>query len=238
MATIGVTLILLSFGFTALIHQGIFRVTFYANLHNLVIFIVLGIAADDIFVFIDAWRQSACIKLFQNDRKMRMSYAWKRAVRAIAVTSSTTAVAFLANTLSPMMPIQSFGIYAAIIIPANYLLIVLLFPPAVIFYEDRFEKYKFCCCCPKKEKAEEEPVPMTDRTEKGAEDQNVEIKEESKIDRFYAGTWNTWVHKCRYAIIIIFLVWVIFASIKASEIGPLSKEEEFLPTDHPIMVMI
>jgi len=109
LAGIGLLLILLSFGFTAIIHQGVFRVQFYANLHNLIIFIVLGIAADDIFVFIDAWRQSAqnpnCIEVFKGDKKKRMSYAWKRALRAIAVTSSTTAVAFLANTLSPMMPI-------------------------------------------------------------------------------------------------------------------------------------
>ena len=80
---------------------------------------------------------------------MRMSYAWKRAVRAIAVTSSTTAVAFMSNTLSPMMPIQSFGIYAAIIIPANYFLIIMLFPAAVIIYEDKLEVYKCCCCCKK-----------------------------------------------------------------------------------------
>jgi len=139
LAGIGVLLILLSFGFTALIHQGIFRVQFYSNLHNLIIFIVLGIAADDIFVFIDAWRQSACIDIYKGDRNRRMSYAWKRAVRAIAVTSSTTAVAFMSNTLSPMMPIQSFGIYAAIIIPANYLIIVMIFPAAVIIYEDKFE---------------------------------------------------------------------------------------------------
>ena len=105
LAAVGVLLILFSFGLTALIHQGIFRVTYYSTLHNVVIFIVLGIAADNIFVFIDAWRQSACIEVYKGDKNMRMSYAWKRAVRAIAVTSSTTSVAFLANTLSPIMPI-------------------------------------------------------------------------------------------------------------------------------------
>ena len=81
-----------------------------------------------------------------------MSYAWRRAVRAIAVTSGTTAVAFLANVMSPMMPIKSFGIYAATIIPANYFLIVLLFPPAVIIYENNFAKYKCCCFCPRNSK--------------------------------------------------------------------------------------
>ena len=73
-------------------------------------------------------------------------------MRAIAITSGTTAVAFLANVMSPMMPIKSFGIYAAVIIPANYFLIVLLFPPAVIVYENNFAKYKCCCFCPRNAK--------------------------------------------------------------------------------------
>lgn len=153
LASVGVLLIGLSFSFTAFVYQGIFRITFLANLHNLVIFIVLGIAADDIFVFMDAWRQSALVTVYHGDFKKRISYSWRRAVRAIAVTSSTTAVAFLANVLSPMMPIQSFGIYAAIIIPANYLLIVMLFPPAVIIYERYLAKYKCCCCCPREQKS-------------------------------------------------------------------------------------
>ena len=101
LALTGMLLIGLSFSFSAIIYQGIFRVSFMSNLHYLVIFIVLGIAADDIFVFIDAWRQSECIKIYQGDYTKRMSYAWRRAVRAIAVTSGTTAVAFLANVFSP-----------------------------------------------------------------------------------------------------------------------------------------
>lgn len=119
---------------------------YYSNLHMLVIFIVLGIAADDIFVMMDAWRQSACIEEFRGNYHMRMSYSFKRAIKAIAVTSVTTAVAFLANVFSPIMPIQSFGIYAAIIIPVNYVLVVCMFPPAIVFYERHFAKYVFCCC--------------------------------------------------------------------------------------------
>lgn len=56
LASIGIMLIMFSFSVTAIVCEGIFRVTYYSNLHSLVIFIVLGIAADDIFVFIDAWR--------------------------------------------------------------------------------------------------------------------------------------------------------------------------------------
>jgi hypothetical protein len=50
-----------SFPITALITEGIMGVTWFGDLHNVVIFIVMGIAADDIFVFYDAWRQSETI---------------------------------------------------------------------------------------------------------------------------------------------------------------------------------
>jgi len=52
----GILLILFCFPVTALINMGIFQNSFYTTLHTLAIFIVLGIAADDIFVFIDGWR--------------------------------------------------------------------------------------------------------------------------------------------------------------------------------------
>jgi predicted RND superfamily exporter protein len=101
----------------------------------MVIFIILGIAADDIFVFHDAWRQSKNLPEFKGDDKSRMSYTWKRAVRAMMITSSTTSAAFLANYFSPIMPIKAFGLYAAILVPVNYFLVVFYYPPAVIVYE-------------------------------------------------------------------------------------------------------
>jgi protein dispatched 1 len=60
-------LILFCFPVTALINMGIFQNTYYSTLHSLAIFIVLGIAADDIFVFIDGWRQSATNPLICNN---------------------------------------------------------------------------------------------------------------------------------------------------------------------------
>jgi protein dispatched 1 len=58
MAFIGVTIIFLSFPLTAFIVSGIFRVGFFGYLQVIAIFLVCGIAADDIFVFVDAWKQS------------------------------------------------------------------------------------------------------------------------------------------------------------------------------------
>ena len=101
----------------------------------MVVFIVLGIAADDIFVFIDGWRQSGSFPQFKGNVYKRMAYTFRRAVRAMAVTSSTTAVAFFVNITSQLMPIRAFGIFAGVIVLVNYILVVLFFPPTIIFYE-------------------------------------------------------------------------------------------------------
>ena len=62
----------------------------------------------------------------------------------MAVTSSTTSAAFLANVFSPIMPIKSFGIYSGIIVPLNFLMTVTMFPSATIIYETYFKGSRIC----------------------------------------------------------------------------------------------
>ena len=137
--------IVFSFPVTLAIYRFIGRVTYYSTLHNLVVFIVLGIAADQTFVFTDAWRQSAAIDAIKNDMTRRLAYTWKRAARAIMVTASTTCVAFMATGFSDIMPISSFGIYAAIIIPVNYCLVITMYPAVLMFWEKHINN-KVCTC--------------------------------------------------------------------------------------------
>ena len=116
---------------------------------------MLGIASDQVFVFIDAWRQSAVIapEWFETDKKKRMAYAFRRSSRAIALSASLTGISFLANAFSPFMEIRSFGIFTGLIIPVNSILLIILFPPSVILYEEN----KFRCCWPREiDIAEEE----------------------------------------------------------------------------------
>jgi protein dispatched 1 len=165
LANIGISIIVFSFPFTAVIVNGILGVTYFGFLHVLIIFIVLGIAADDIFVFIDGWRQSAHIPMFKNDLNRRMAYSFRRAARAMAVTSSTTSVAFFANIVSPMLPVRAFGVFAGVIVPINYLLVVMVFPPATILYDKYIHGccHNLCClmfCCRKRKVAEEEETDV------------------------------------------------------------------------------
>lgn len=87
-----------------------------------------------------------------------MAYTLRRSFRTMFLTSSTTCVAFLANALSPLMPIKSFGIFAAVIVPSNFMLVCLCFPPLIIIQETYFQKKSWgqlcCCCLPRYQKKE------------------------------------------------------------------------------------
>jgi protein dispatched 1 len=53
---LGMGIIVLSFPFTAIITNGILQIKYFGVLQVMIIYIVLGIAADDIFVFWDAYQ--------------------------------------------------------------------------------------------------------------------------------------------------------------------------------------
>ena len=127
------------------------------------------------------------------------------------MTSSTTAVAFLANALSDIRPIRAFGIYAAIIIPVNFLILVFMMPSIVVIHDHYLKEKcayrKICCCCCKKP---EDPVEG-------------QATKPDKITQYFAGPHNRCVHKLRYFFIAGFAILGIVAAVIASGIGPLTK---------------
>lgn len=116
------------------------------------LFIVIGIAVDDVFVFIDMFRQQ--------DRKVgleeRMIRTMSTAARATLFTTITSASAFAANTLSEIPALSNFGLLTALVISANYVLLVLLIPPVLGFWWKYIEPTEAkvlaaimrVCCCP------------------------------------------------------------------------------------------
>jgi predicted RND superfamily exporter protein len=142
-----------------------------------------------------------------------MAYAWRRSTKAMAVTSSTTAVAFLANAFSPLMPIRSFGIWSGVIVLINYLLVVTLLPPATIFYEKHIEyKYSPSCIIKMKEFSE---VRADDKKVKNKDDPFADT-EYTRTDNFFNTTWNFTINKYKWPILMLALIWAAFAIWKAS----------------------
>lgn len=135
LGVVAILTVLCGFPVATVFLQGICRVGYYSQLHGLMVFIILGSAANSIFVWIDAWRQSARQNEFCGDLYMRLAYTWRRAVNTNLASNLATAVAFLANMIGPIMPINAIGIYAAVIIPINFVGIITVLPAAIIWDE-------------------------------------------------------------------------------------------------------
>jgi len=203
LAGASISIIILSFPATSIITSGIFQISYFGFLQIIGIFLVIGIAADDIFVFMDAWKQSEHVApevmYKENDNlpngalKRRMAYTIRRSVRSMSITSTTTAAAFFANVFSPIMPIKSFGVFSGFLIPMNFLLVVIVMPCTIIWYERNIKgKCKYCCI----------PRSAEER------DQILNAEQEiSKVEIFFDKTWSKCVEKIKFVIIVVSLVW-------------------------------
>merc|ERR1712127_520695 len=100
----------------------------------------------------------------------------------MAVTSSTTSVAFFANITSPMLPIRAFGVFA----------VVIVFPPATIIYDKYIHGccHNLCClvfCCRKRK------IDVVEDT-----GEQVYTGQE----KFFRTHWNAMVKKLRWVIVV------------------------------------
>lgn len=161
--------IITSFVCTNLIYRVVLDFRYIGFFHVLTLFIVLGIGADDIFVFYDVWRNTAYDSY--PSLAHRLSDAYRKSVFSMLFTSITTSTAFFASAISPLLATRSFGVFSGIVIIVNYLSVILYFPTVVIMYHTKFEKFKWpciqCCirrckCCKKRSRDDSCEDPKTD----------------------------------------------------------------------------
>lgn len=131
--------ILMSIPVTAFLYRIVFQIDYFGMLHLCSIFMVLGIGADDNFVLFDAWHQAQTDVPAVDDANettlRRLLYAFARTMDAVFSTSLTTALAFLCMGLSPIMPVRTFGIFAAMVVICNYIMVLTLIPTCMILCE-------------------------------------------------------------------------------------------------------
>jgi predicted RND superfamily exporter protein len=126
----------------------IFQIKYFSALNSLCLFIVMAIGADDIFVFMDAYKRSASKgPEVLSSLETRMSWVYRRSGSAMFLTTTTTCCAFLCTLISPIAGTRSFGIFAAFVILFDYLLVMTLFCTSVIIYHNRLENKPYCCNC-------------------------------------------------------------------------------------------
>ena len=127
---------------TYFLYMVVFRDLAFGFLNMLALIIVIGVGADDVFVYLDVWKQT---KKAMPTATMTewVNITLRHAALSMFVTSFTTAIAFLANIISPITGIKTFGIFTAIAILSNYALMITWLPAIVVVYERHLSS--LCC---------------------------------------------------------------------------------------------
>eukprot|EP00659_Diplonema_papillatum_P014786 gene14786-22634_t len=230
LAMMGLAQIILSFAPAYFLYYGVFQQRFFGIFNVLSIFIILGIGADDIFVFLDTWAQSES-KCGGSDVARRLSYTLSHAGKAMLITSLSTVFSFMSNATSSFPAIQTFGIFAALLVLVNYCAVMLYFPTVVIVYEKYFVDIPFLCGLAQKIRTlasggyQVEPVSKSDFVEKktGATSEDdlysyVPQHEEPRPNRWFRESFGNFVIGANLPILLVFVAVITLLSISASQI--------------------
>eukprot|EP00945_MAST-04E_sp_MAST-4E-sp1_P008586 g8586.t1 len=240
LGVLGQAHVLISFPVTWFFYRVVFQLHYMGMLNFISMFVIIGIGADDIFVFVDAWKQAKLQGPKVNkDLETRMAWAWRRASSAMLITSLTDACAFYVNIFSSVIVVRIFGVFMGTLVMINYILVITWFPAVVIVYTRLWPDEKWgrkntcscwgrcsvvgCTCCPHKS-----PVQVGNNkqaTERGAAEEPRSPPKPHPIEHFFREVYAPKVMKSpvhRGMVAFVFLVFVsVFLAfavqIKASE---------------------
>ena len=135
--------IIYAFGLSYFLYTRVFNLDFFPFLNVTTLVFLVGIGADDAFVYYDIWRQTRAANPNANIMQLTLK-TLRYAAMSMLVTSLTTASAFFAGVSSTITPIKLFGIFAGTSILTNYLLMITYFPAVVALHEKWVLKYIGC----------------------------------------------------------------------------------------------
>jgi hypothetical protein len=116
-----------------------------SQLQIMAIYVIIGIGADDVFIFYDAWLQSAHAGPgVSSSIERRFAYAYRRSAAAMFVTTCTTCGSFLAGSLSKIPYVSQFCTFTAVVVLVDYLLCISFFATSVVLWE-KFMARRLCC---------------------------------------------------------------------------------------------
>uniref|UniRef100_A0A182PPZ7 SSD domain-containing protein n=1 Tax=Anopheles epiroticus TaxID=199890 RepID=A0A182PPZ7_9DIPT len=152
-----------SLGIAYFIYSFIFELTFFPFMNLLAVIVVVGIGADDAFIFLKIWQCTIADRLkcgggivipivpstvscnSEGSRNATrepsdtlveiMGSTLRHAALSMLVTSLTTAAAFYASYVSSITAVRCFGIFSGTAVMANYFLMVTWLPAAVSIAE-------------------------------------------------------------------------------------------------------
>eukprot|EP00659_Diplonema_papillatum_P014784 gene14784-22631_t len=238
LAAMGVGQIMLSFGPSYLIYYAVFQQRFFGVFNVMSVFIILGIGADDIFVFLDTWEQAGSQ---HDDLGSRMAFTWAHAGKAMLITSLTTIFSLLSNAASSFPAIRTFGLFAALLVLVNYCAVVIHFPVVVLVYQRHFAGAPFLCGCVRKLRKvarrgfKIDPVSRSDfkATKEVSVDGTAlyefEEPREPVSSRWFRASFASFIIGANVGIVVAFAALLVFLGVSCNDLRADKKQVQFLP---------
>ena len=236
--TCSAMLIYCSIWTTVCLTRDLFGVTYFSQHHAFVVLLMSAFQANQIVFFIDAWRQSGQFSpeiIKKIDKKRRMSYVFRRAVRSLATVALTSLLTFIAAIQTPIMPMQALGAWGAVFTVVNFFAVVVMMPSFVVFYEDMV---LVCVDNLGKLRLSDHPRqrPQVNVVRPFFEAYMVQ----RHIEDFFEQKWSYHMQTIRYFLTASAFVGMILAISQPAGSGllPLQKPEHFIPPSEPILASI
>eukprot|EP00928_Gymnodinium_smaydae_P041440 TRINITY_DN28044_c0_g1_i1.p1 TRINITY_DN28044_c0_g1~~TRINITY_DN28044_c0_g1_i1.p1 ORF type:complete len:987 (-),score=171.49 TRINITY_DN28044_c0_g1_i1:6-2945(-) len=237
LASFGMMQVVLSFPAARTVSRYLFGVIWFDFLNLLLIFLLLGIGADSLFVTLDAFKQSNLVGVTSDDMNeeekisARLAYTLKRACHAILTTSCTTAAAFFSNVFSQTTPTAGFGYFAGTMIIMNFAYSVGIYPAAICVHHYYMKERCSSIKCPVK-------YVIKDSAASVPESQEFDIKRYSAQERFYYNTVASLVQRFRIPLLLFSTALLGVGIGFASQLKGSSESPSFMPEDDPLQVTL
>eukprot|EP00304_Pavlova_gyrans_P003291 CAMPEP_0206043366 /NCGR_PEP_ID=MMETSP1466-20131121/8608_1 /ASSEMBLY_ACC=CAM_ASM_001126 /TAXON_ID=44452 /ORGANISM="Pavlova gyrans, Strain CCMP608" /LENGTH=1075 /DNA_ID=CAMNT_0053418169 /DNA_START=32 /DNA_END=3255 /DNA_ORIENTATION=+ len=196
----------------------------------LTLYLILCIGSDDVFVFVDSWKESASQPPhISGSLETRLAWTYKQAVSAMFTTTATTVLSLITTASSTIPAISTFGIFAALVVLFDYLLVITWFPAMVIVYTRYIEPrcHNVCACLPCCKISPPGP-------EGASADGPGPAVEERKIIVFLRGKVAPTLFKFRFAFIGLSLVAVVAMACTLGALFQVAEElPDFFVPEHP-----
>lgn len=174
LAFFGPILAVLSVPLTFIICGVFFGTTTVSFANFLAVFLAVGFGADVIFVYTDAWADSI---MYAESTANRLSWTYRRALKASLATTATTALSFLCNLASVIRALRQFGFFMGVCVLITWATMTLVYVPLCVVDDKYFKRLR---------------LQLKERT-----------ADETPIKNRIFGAWTTMVYKLRWLILVI-----------------------------------
>ncbi|EGD75300.1 hypothetical protein PTSG_06952 [Salpingoeca rosetta] len=253
----GMLHVLVSFPIAFLFTQAAMDFGAMGILNLMSLFIILGIGADDVFIFVDAWRQSE-LEVPGPDGRLRRNapsrdaeitednlqwlterlvWTYTRSSEAMLITSLTTGAAFVMNLSSSVPAIQIFGAFTGLMILFNFILVITYFPFVVVTHHCFIRHIHYPCCrrCCSKTNRTKLPASATQTQLDGVTSNKLvgkhhNINEYRALERFFYKSYAPFICKRRWHLVAVFAIWFGVSIYFASELKAATEPTQWLPS--------